>query len=54
VTVGVDLLRGAVEVGTPPGVLIAVPYDSQAEHPGLTGLGSRVDLVYVPVEELAT
>lgn len=49
---GIDLLRGCVVEGRPPGQLFAVPTDRKQEHAGLTGLGSRVQLYYRPEAEL--
>jgi hypothetical protein len=46
VTCGVDLLRGSAVTGKPPGLLFAGPTDGSVTRPGLTGLGSRVQLYY--------
>jgi hypothetical protein len=46
VSCGVDLLRGSSVSTRPPGRLLAIPTDASIEHPGLKGLGSRVQLYY--------
>lgn len=46
ITCGVDLLRGSVVAGKPPGLLIAVPTDGSTIRPAIDGLGSRVQLYY--------
>jgi hypothetical protein len=49
---GIDLLRGCVAANKPPGALFAVPLDSNNEHAGFTGLGSRVALYYRELGDL--
>lgn len=46
ITCGVDLLRGSVVAGKPPGLLIAIPTDGSTARPAIAGLGSRVQLYY--------
>jgi hypothetical protein len=46
VTCGVDLLRGCVVTGRPPGLLFAAPTDGDITRPAIDGLGSRVLLYY--------
>ena len=46
ITCGVDLLRGSVIAGRPPGLLFAGPTDGSTVRPAIDGLGSRVQLYY--------
>jgi hypothetical protein len=46
ITCGVDLLRGSVVAGRPPGLLFAGPTDGSTVRPAIDGLGSRVQLYY--------
>lgn len=46
ITCGVDLLRGSVVAGKPPGLLFAAPTDGSPVRPAIDGLGSRVLLYY--------
>ena len=48
-----NLLRGVVEVSTPPGYLIAFPTDGLPVRAGLTSLGGRVTLAYRTAAEVA-
>ncbi len=47
VTLQRNLLRGAVHVDTPPGVLLAVRATPNVERPTLEGLGTAVRLYHV-------
>jgi hypothetical protein len=49
---GINLLRGCSVPARPPGVIVAVPIDSNGDHAGLDDLGSRVGLYYIPAAEV--
>lgn len=53
VVLNTDLLRGVSDTRKPDGVMAVVDPGGRATEPGLTDLGARVKVVFIPREELA-
>lgn len=53
VVLSADLLRGVSDARRPTGVLAVVDPAGRAADPGLSDLGTRVKVVFIPREELS-
>lgn len=53
VVLNVDLLRGVSDARRPDGAIAVVDPAGRATEPGITDLGARVKVVFIPREELS-
>ena len=54
VALNIDLLSGVSGDRRPDGAIVVVDPAGRTQEPGLTDLGSRVKVVYIPREELSS